>query len=101
MTVRVADADWPPAVAVMTAAVLVKTPFVTIVNVAVVAPAATVTKMGTLAAALPLTSSTSAPVAGAACERVTVPVLVKPPRTVVGLTVRLKGATVFTWVPSA
>jgi hypothetical protein len=65
VTVKVAFVDWPPDVAVITAAVLVETPFVVMVKVAVVAPDGTVTNAGTLAAALLLTRPTSAPPAGA------------------------------------
>ena len=52
---------------------------------AVVAPAATVTLAATVAAALPLDSVTTAPPAGAALLRVTVPVEEFPPTTVAGL----------------
>ncbi len=55
-------------------------------NVAVVAPAATVTLAGTVAAAvLPLLKATTAPPVGAWALRVTVPVDEPPPVTVVGL----------------
>src|SRR5215472_5215828 len=58
------------------------------VNVAEVAPAATVTEAGTVAAAvLLLVSVTTAPPAGAAVPSVTVPVLPAPPVTVPGLRV--------------
>ena len=53
-------------------------------NVAVVAPAATVTLAGTVAAALLLASATTAPPAGAAAESVTVPVEPAPPVTLEG-----------------
>jgi hypothetical protein len=57
-------------------------------NVALVAPAATVTLAGTPAAAvLLLDSDTTAPPAGAPLESVTVPVGFAPPTTVVGFTV--------------
>ncbi len=55
-------------------------------NVFVVAPAATVTEPGTVAAALLLVNATTAPPAGAAALSVTVPVLFAPPGTAVGLT---------------
>ena len=55
------------------------------VNVAVVAPAVTVTDAGTVAAEVfELASVTTAPPVGAATSRVTVPVLVIPPDTEVG-----------------
>jgi hypothetical protein len=57
------------------------------VNVALVAPAVTVTLAGTVAAAvLLLPSVTAAPPAGAALLNVTVPVEDAPPITVAGLT---------------
>ena len=56
------------------------------VNVAVVAPAATVTLAGTCAAAvLLLVSVTTAPPTGAGLSNVTVPVEETPPNTDVGL----------------
>jgi hypothetical protein len=64
------------------------TPLVLTVNVALVAPAATVTLEGTLAAVvLLLESATSAPPAGAGPLSVTVPVEELPPVTLVGLNV--------------
>jgi hypothetical protein len=62
-------------VAVMVAIVPAVTVVVWTVNVAVVAPAATVTKVCTVAAGLLLASITTAPPAGAAALSVTVPVL--------------------------
>jgi len=60
---------------------------VLMVNIAVVAPAATVTLDGTLAAVvLLLESATIAPPAGAAPLNVTVPVEEFPPVTLVGFT---------------
>jgi len=61
------------------------TPLVLTVNVALVAPAATVTLEGTVTAAvLLLESATCAPPAGAAPLNVTVPVEELPPVTLVG-----------------
>src|SRR3989440_13052947 len=61
------------------------TPLVLTVNVALVAPAATVTLEGTVAAAvLLLESATCAPPAGAGPLSVTVPVEELPPATLVG-----------------
>lgn len=72
----------------MVTAVDAKTALVLIVNVAAVAPAATVTLAGTRAAAvLLLESTTMAPPAGAAALSVTVPVEEFPPTTLVGFTV--------------
>jgi hypothetical protein len=71
-------------VAVMTAKVWVFTPVVVTVNVAVVCPAATVTELGTVAAALPLIRDTDVPPAGEGADKVTVPVEEAPPRTEVG-----------------
>src|SRR5579871_218523 len=71
----------------MVAAVTVPTALVVTVNVAVVAPAATVTLAGTCAAeVLLLDSATLAPPVGAAPLSVTVPVDELPPVTLVGLT---------------
>ena len=83
------DADWltPPSVAVIVDAVFAATAVVVTVNVAVVAPAATVTLAGTVAAALLDVSVTTRPPAGAADDRVTVPVLDTPPATDVGFKV--------------
>jgi hypothetical protein len=57
------------------------------VNVALVAPAATVTLAGTVAAAAPLERLTTAPLLGADPLRVTVPVEEEPPVTLLGLSV--------------
>ena len=65
--------------------VLAGTGVVATLNVAVVAFGATVTLIGTVAAALLLPSVTSAPPAGAGPLSVTVPVDEFPPRTDVGV----------------
>jgi hypothetical protein len=57
------------------------------VNVALVAPAATVTLAGTVAAEAPLERLTTAPLLGAVPLRVTVPVEEEPPVTLLGLSV--------------
>ena len=78
-----------PKIAVIVTEVLLATGLVMMVNVAVVAPAATVTLAGTCAAAvLLLDSVTTAPPAGAGPVNLTVPVDEIPPTTEVGLTVR-------------
>ena len=65
--------------------VAVATALLLTVNVADVAPAATVTEAGTVAAAvLLLVSAMRAPPAGAAEPSFTVPVLLAPPATVIG-----------------
>ena len=83
------DADWftPPSVAVIVLAVFAATVVVVTVNVAVVEPAATVTLAGTVADALLDASDTTRPPAGAAVDKVTVPVLDAPPATDVGFNV--------------
>ena len=63
------------------------------VNVAVVAPTATVTDPGTLAAPLSLDNATLAPPVGAAALRVTVQLLVPGVATVAGVQLRLAGCT--------
>ena len=70
------------------------TAFVPTAKVAVVAPAATVTVAGTVAAfALLLASVTTRPPAGAAALSVTVPVVAAPPTTDAGLTATVLSAT--------
>src|SRR5258707_13631846 len=65
------------------------TALVVTVNIALLAPAGTVTLEGTLAAPLSLESATCAPPAGAGPLSVTVPVEdCKPPTTLVGFRVR-------------
>jgi hypothetical protein len=66
------------------------TPVVVTVKVAVLLPAATVTEGGTAAAGELLDSATGMPPAGAAESRVTVPVELAPPLTLVGLTFRVE-----------
>ena len=68
-----ACAELLPSVAVITAVVVVVTDVVVTVNVALVAPEATVTLLGTLAEPLLLDSETTAPPEGAAADSVTVP----------------------------
>ena len=72
--------------AVITAGTLATTDVVVIANVAVLAPAATVTDAGTTAAAELLVTVTTTPPAGAGEPSVTVPVAAVPPLTLTGLT---------------
>lgn len=68
--------------------------FVLTVNVRDVAPSAMTTLAGTVASdVFELARFTVAPPAGAAAESVTVPVEVRPPTTVVGLSVSAASAT--------
>jgi hypothetical protein len=83
-TVNVAVADWPPNVPVIVTAVSVPTFTVVTANVAVVAPAATVTEAGTFPAALLDDRVTVDPPGGAGADNVTVPVEPAAPVTVVG-----------------
>jgi hypothetical protein len=98
LTVRVARRVVPRYVAEILAEVLLATGVVVTVNVAVVAPAATVTDAGTCATAvLLLVSVTTAPPAGACPLSVTVPVEGLPPTTEVGfrlMELRLAAVTV-------
>jgi hypothetical protein len=73
----------------MTAEVVLETAVVVTVNVAVVAPAATVTVPGTVAELLPEPRVTTSPVGPAGPVRVTVPVELEPPTTEVGSKVTL------------
>src|SRR5437762_10932958 len=86
----------------MIATVPTVTVFVATVNLAVVAPAATVTDAGTVAALrLLLVNATTAPPAGAAALSVTVPVLFAPPVSVAGFSViEASAGTIFTMKPS-
>jgi hypothetical protein len=80
VTVSVADTVVPLSLAEMLAVLLAVTEEVVTVNVALVAPAATVTFAGTVATAvLLLVSVTNAPLAGAGAFNVTVPVDEVPP----------------------
>ncbi|MEO8587603.1 MAG: hypothetical protein ABI584_15665 [Acidobacteriota bacterium] len=86
VTVRVAVFGTALYVPVRMAVAFVVTVVVVTANVAVVAPWATVTLAGTVAAALLLESATRAPPEGATTSRVTVPVApLIPPTTLVGL----------------
>ncbi|HWD38581.1 MAG TPA: hypothetical protein VG944_07010 [Fimbriimonas sp.] len=85
--VSVAVLEAPLAVAVIVAEVLLATAVVLTVNVAVEAPAATVTEAGTVADPELLLRLTTMPPVGAAELIVTVPVEVDPPTTDVGETV--------------
>jgi hypothetical protein len=71
----------------MVIAVWAVTVLVAAVKLPVVAPAATVTLAGAVAAALELVRVTTTPPVGAALDSVTVPVDEAPPTTVVGLNV--------------
>jgi hypothetical protein len=93
-TVTVAVRVTPLYTAEIVTAVAVPTAEVVAVNVALVAPAATVTLAGTVTAALPLDSDTSAPPLGAPDVRVTVPVDGLPPVTLAGLTAAADNAAV-------
>jgi hypothetical protein len=73
---------------VIVAAVELATVVVFTVNVALVAPAATVTLAGTVAADMSLETDTFAPAYGAGPLRVTVPVEEDPPVTLLGLSDR-------------
>src|SRR3954451_979827 len=85
LTVSVAMRLTPAYVAVMVAVVAAVIDVVVAVNVLLVAPAATVTLVGTVTAAELSDNATTAPPAGAAALRVTVPVDELPPTTAVGL----------------
>src|SRR5258705_331277 len=67
---------------------------VLIVKVALVCPATTVTFAGTVAAALLLDNVTTVPPLGAAAVRVTVPVELVPPITVLGFSATEEGTGV-------
>jgi hypothetical protein len=84
-TVSVTVTDMPFRLAVIVATDCVATETVLTVNVAVFAPAATSTELGTFAAELLLESLTEMPPVGAMPVSVTVPVEDVSPTTVVGL----------------
>jgi len=85
VTVSVAVFVAPPSAAVIVALVDALTAVVATLNVALVAPAGTVTPAGTVATVLLLDSVTDAPPAGAALVSVAVPCDALPPTTLVGL----------------
>jgi hypothetical protein len=74
-------------VAVIVALVLLETRDVPTLNVAEVAPAATVTLLGTVAAEVLLLDRVTVVAELAAAERVTVPCELEPPLTLVGFSV--------------
>src|SRR5580704_16617979 len=83
----------PPNEAEMVTGVAAVTALVVTVNVALVAPAATVTLPGTVAADAPLERETIAPPLGAAPLSVTIPVDGDPPFTAAGLSATEDSAT--------
>ena len=85
VTVRVAEPEVVPSVALIVAVVEAATAVVPTVKEALVAPAATVTNAGSVALALLELSETLEPPVGAGPFRVTVPVDEFPPATEVGL----------------
>ena len=90
LTVRVAVRETPPAEAVIVTLVALETTRVETVKFALVAPAGTVTLLGTVAIfVLLLLRLTTNPPDGAGAVRVTVPVLLLPPTTLVGFRLRL------------
>jgi hypothetical protein len=84
LTVRLADLVVIPSLAVTVPLVFELTGTVVTVNVAVVAPAATVTLGGTVAAGFVVDNVKARPPAGAAAAKVIVPVEDAPPVTEVG-----------------
>jgi hypothetical protein len=94
VTVSVAVRVTPPALAVMVTAVDAATEVVPIPKVALVAPCATVTLAGTVAAAWLSLSVTANPPAGAAAVSVTVPCDALPPTTDDGFTETVESAAV-------
>jgi hypothetical protein len=97
LSVRLADAVIPFAAIEIDAVVTTETCDVAMVNVPVLAPAATVAVAGTEAAALLLESATTRPPAGATEFSVIVPVIAAdPPTTAVGLRARPLGPMTLT-----
>jgi hypothetical protein len=86
VTFRVAVRVTAPALAVMVAGVVVETALVVAVKVTLVAPCATVTLGGTVAAPTLLESATANPPEGAAAVKLTVPCDAVPPTTLAGFT---------------
>ena len=84
MTVKIALADMPLCVPVIVMLVFVPTFWFLSANVAVVAPAATVTDAGMVTMLLDVVRVTTVPPAGAGAASVTVPVEVLAPVTVDG-----------------
>ena len=84
LIVSVACCELLPSVAVIVAVVIEETDVVVTVKLALVDPLATVTLLGTLALELLLLKLTTVPPEGAAELRVTVPVELLPPVTLVG-----------------
>jgi hypothetical protein len=82
-----------PSVPAITTVVFAETTLVFTAKLAEVAPAATVTLAGTVAAALLLDSVTAAPPAGATPLNVTVPLEALPPTTLVGLSESAESVT--------
>ena len=88
-TVKTAVRVTPPALAVIVTSVDVVTALVAIAKVVLVAPGATDTLAGTVAAAVLLDSDTANPPAGAALVSVTLPCEVPPPVTLPGFSTRV------------
>jgi len=86
VTFRVAVRVAPPSDPVSVTCLSAVTAVVVTLNVAVVAPDGTMTLGGTVAVGSELTRPTRVPPAGAAALKVTVPVAVPPPWTLVGAT---------------
>jgi hypothetical protein len=104
LTVKAAVLVIPSRTAERVRVAVLATAVVLILKLAVVAPAATLTFAGTVAAALSLERAAIRPPAGAAPVRVTVPVEELPPITEAGLTLMEERAGGFTvsdavWVP--
>lgn len=87
LTVRFADVELPPKLAVIEARIWVETASVFTVKLALVLPAATITEAGTVAQLWLLDSCTTIPPVGAAALSTTFPVDGDPPPTLVGFNV--------------